>query len=1322
MKRGSIPPTFVFPAIAVGLLALAFLYYYFPARIRREEALNHQAFRQLGTVADLIQNAVSNYGTVLERWAKANSTNDLEGFTDQVPDLHYVAVTTDTAENLRVGTHSEPGHVLLWFQYGRHGADIPLETVVQRYIQGDPEETFDEFLVADGSGAVLFQTRRTGLHLRNLSALPGAPRAAGGGDKQPSPDKPAAAAQQASDVVKVSLGGSDYRLYSSPAPIRVRRADTTPALDLVLYGLVSETSVHSRALVTPGSLQITIGLMVALVICIAWPLLKFRTMRASERVPRGAGLYFFVTSIITIVLLMILTIHLWYRVADFDHTQEKLERLAEAIDNNVTREARQALDALSQAMASDHFRKAAGNLQANSTACGVEPKSPYTITEQAGDVLKRRDFPVAGYPYFDQMFWADGNGFQQIKWTVRSHPTPATRLCQYPFFTETLEGHLWYFEDGGPAQSRFRIDPLYSPNTGEYQAVISQPYVQREDLPGRPLAMTAMVTQMLSLIHPVAPPDYGFAMVDESGTVLFHSTAERNGREQLFDEVDNDPAVRAAVYARTGGHLITNYHGAPHRFFVRPLRSIQGCPWTLAAFRDLRPLSALQLERTILFLVLSVGYLLLVGLFAAIFIRFQDYPLKWLWPQASMNALYVHTALSLIILAALLYVVVIRAPLLVSFLSAVTAPVVAIRVIAWKLQGRALRIRWLAYILLAAVVGVVALSIAWMRDLRWWQVGPLLLGACLALQFCASRWVTAWIAKNRRTGEARSLPDFSSSYTAMALSLLLLVPALPCVSFFRIAYDYHENIFTRQAQLQTMAALEDRVERVRRAYRQVKLTDVSLTDGAGKINDVARALFLRGRIDDVRLDRYDTVFAAGGGQEYSPRPRESTGARAGSEILQDSESRFWAPLQVLASLWRDPYTSGARFLNGRDDQSTRWSWTPEGDRHLRLRPRFVPSTENASADSPPTAALARLVASNPVLLSEDLVSELQALQPGFWEAAIPLAVIGWLMYLLFRSTIARMFLLHVNFDAPWPETSFEEAIAADHNLILVGLPRTGKTVMLEELRKAGKIYHIDLAELAPKWLAAESQQVHVQRNEIAEPAIVLDHFEYNCQDPEVNRVKLEILEWLAHAPGKRVLIVTAIDPAFYLHPGPLDDAGSPEGFAPGKYLDRWMAILAGFDLKRLPPPTAQRNGYYYQLLWAVCSRSERVALYQLARYGWPNHQNWRALNHLLKRGLIERTPVIRIADEGFRNHIRTVVGQKDVTIWERDESITVWDGVRIAFYILAVGAVVAVSVYHQQQVLAVITTLLGVVPALGKVFRDSLGRSADKAAKGGASE
>ncbi len=1367
MKRAWIPPTVVFPAIAVGLLVLAFLYYYFPERIRREDALNRQAFRQLGTVSDSIQSVVSSYGAVLERWANAARSGDqsgkMTGFADQVPDLRYVSLRSglpsekDAAKispvarppappsdcALQLTARSEFGQVLLHFQCGEDGAEIAIETLVQRYIKGDPQETFDEFLVADSIGNVLYQTARTGLHLRNLATL-----LAAKGDDKKTDDKAASAAkpgggvQQASDVVKLSLGGAAYRLYSSPAPIRLSAADTTPALDLVLYGLVSEENVRKRALSTPGSVQITVGLAAGVLLVIAWPLLKFRTMRASERVPRRAGLYFFVSCIVTIALLMILANHLWYQSSDFDDTKAKLERLAEAIDINVSRETQQAVEALGEATNSRFFLSAAEKIEDYQTPCGQG--TPHPVKDAQGNILARLDFPVAGYPYFDQMFWADKYGYQQIKWTVHSTPTPATRLCQFNFFTETLQGHLWHFEtpqgrrwhfaDTDPSVS-FRIDPVYSPNTGEYQAIVSQSYEpqsyeqsgNRSNAKARALAMRAMVTPMLSLIHPVAPPGYGFAMVDESGLVLFHSIAERNGHEQLFDEVEGDPAVRAAVFARTGGHLVTNYHGAPYRFFVRPLRRIQDCPWTLITFRDLRPLAAMQLERTILLLVLTIGYLMLVCLFAIVFIRPGSYPRPWLWPQPAMNARYIHTTLTLLALTGLMYLVMLWASMVVSFVAAMTSSVVAIGVVSWKLQNREDRIRNLSYLLLATAIVAVGWKILWLHDLAWWRGGPLLLGACLVLRWCASVRAGAWLAKNPTTGKERHLPDFSASYTAMALSLLLLVPALPCLCFFRIAYDYQENMFTRRTQLETMAALEDRVERVLRAYARIKLTDSD-----GKVSNVFRASFLRARMDDVQLDRYDTVFGAGSGLEFSPRARQTAKENNGNGPTQERESHFWQPLQQLAALSGDPYASAATFLNERDARSTQWRWTLDGNRHLRLGPRFVSESENSSTSSPPTAALARLAASNPVLISEDLVSELQVLKPGFWETVIPLIVVGGFMYLLFGSTIDRMFLLRVAFEEPWPEISPAEAVGLDRNLILSCLPRPGQSFPLAGVGKPGEIFPIDLAEWVPKWMAAEAKKAEVQRNQIDERVILLDHFEFQCQDPEVNRIKLEILEWLIHQPGKRVLIVTAIDPVLYLFPGPFNDAKATEGFSPGKYLERWFAALTGFDRMRLSLPQASAAGhwaddtctrpFYYQLLWADCSRSERVALYQLAHDGLPNHQNWRALNHLLRRGLIERTPVIRIADDSFCNYILTVVRRDDIDIWERGESITMWDGVRIAFWVLAAGFVVAISIYNQQQVVALITTLVAVVPALGKLFSDSIGRRAGKTAERAAAE
>jgi len=1325
MPRNRVPPTFTYPAIAVGLLALAFLYYYFPARGHREDALNRRAFRELGTLAGLMQKSILNYGTVLENWARPSAEakagsqaakTELVGFSSQVPDLHYVAVPSAPAERLQISLRSGNGQMMLWFQSGPHGAEVPLELVTQRFLRGEIAGMFDEILVADGSGAVLYQTRHTGLQIANVGPLlaqksgtaaadaAAKPEAAAEVNSTPSEKTAAAPAQRVSSLLTVNLGGADYRLYSSPAPIRVH-GEAKLALDLTLYGLVSATGAQSRALSTPGSIILDVGLGGALVIFIAWPLLKFRTMRASERVPRKAGFYFFATTIASTLLAMVLCIHLWYCFTDFDQTEEKLERLAEGMDYNVSLETHQALDALRQIIRSNKFRKAVGSLKPRNTPCGVD--APFQVSQTEVDLLSWHDFPLSSYTYFDQVFWVDRDGFQQIKWTTHSHNTPATRVCEYPLFYETTEGHLWYFLDSGPAVTRFRIDPVYAPNTAEYQEVISLPY-EGSDHSG--LAVSSMATAMISLIRPVLPPEYGFAVVDRSGLVLFHSTAESNGREQLLDEVDQNPAVRAAIQAQTEAHLTVDYRGAPHRFFVRPLRRIQGCPWTLITFRDMSGMTALQLDRTILFLMLTVGCLLLFGLIM-LFVRLEDYPARWFWPCEDLRGVYVHAFLGFVTFAAIIYVLLLKASITVAIAAAITAPAIALRALPWKLARAEEKIRRMAYILASVEVLIPVFQFVIRRlmparfavpallsayDLGLWFT--LVLATFLWLSGLASKSVTAWLDKRRQakwTSGWATLPAVGNGCTVMALSILLLIPVLPAICFVRVAYDYYEDVFTRKAQLQAMEALENRVERIRRAY-----SGITLAGSAGQAqNETARAQFLRARIDDVGLDRYDVVFGTGAAQVYSPGPSPSPGN--------------WIPrsLDLLMS-WRvDSESAVAPFLNRQGSLSTRWNWSGEGANHLRLRPRMIPEAQNGSANSPPVAALARLVTKTPSLLSQDMVSELRRLQPAWWQVVLPLIGGGLLLFPLFRSTVSRLFLLNVRTTPKWKSGSLIEALGWGGNMILLGMPRSGKTKTLEEMRAAGKIHYIDLAHVI--WWAQEGGVAFDQK------VVVLDHFEYECQDPEVNRIKLEILEELAHRPDKRVVIATSINPSFYLHRGPLDDANAPEGFAPGKYLHRWLTALAGFSTVRLDAPS-ERGSHDYQLLWAACSRSERVALYHLAVDGWANHRNEDALDHLEHRGLVIKTPVVKIADDRFRNYIRDTVTPSDLAVWERGEGTSVWDGLRIGFYILAVGGVVAVAIYHQQQAIALITTLLSILPGVAKLFlgRGKAGDAAG-AAKGG---
>ena len=86
------------------------------------------------------------------------------------------------------------------------------------------------------------------------------------------------------------------------------------------------------------------------------------------------------------------------------------------------------------------------------------------------------------------------------------------------------------------------------------------------------LAVAAISFPMRSLIGPVLPPGFAFAVIDDSGDVLFHSDRQRNGNENFFVETDNNRRLRAQVAAHSADALNINYWGAQYRAYVKPMQ------------------------------------------------------------------------------------------------------------------------------------------------------------------------------------------------------------------------------------------------------------------------------------------------------------------------------------------------------------------------------------------------------------------------------------------------------------------------------------------------------------------------------------------------------------------------------------------------------------------------------------------------------------------------------------------------------------------------------------------------------------------------------
>src|SRR4029077_21119844 len=121
-----------------------------------------------------------------------------------------------------------------------------------------------------------------------------------------------------------------------------------------------------------------------------------------------------------------------------------------------------------------------------------------------------------------------------------------------------------------PAAFAFQVRT--SKNTG---AVLSSLAVPVRD-GGRMLGVAAMVPQLISLEHPVLPTDVTFAVIENDGRVVFHSSPSRRLSENLFAESNAAGPIRAVIEASGEALLAGSYRGRAVHFYVSP---IADSPW-----------------------------------------------------------------------------------------------------------------------------------------------------------------------------------------------------------------------------------------------------------------------------------------------------------------------------------------------------------------------------------------------------------------------------------------------------------------------------------------------------------------------------------------------------------------------------------------------------------------------------------------------------------------------------------------------------------------------------------------------------------------------
>lgn len=176
---------------------------------------------------------------------------------------------------------------------------------------------------------------------------------------------------------------------------------------------------------------------------------------------------------------------------------------------------------------------------------------------------------------------------------------------------------------------------------------------------------------------------------------------------------------------------------------------------------------------------------------------------------------------------------------------------------------------------------------------------------------------------------------------------------------------------------------------------------------------------------------------------------------------------------------------------------------------------------------------------------------------------------------------------------------------------------------------------------------------------VLEGRVLLTNLDIALADADRRRDILDALERLVENPRVQLLILCRRSPIERLyHPERYPESGVGHVLALDESL-RWDNVLQKFECRDVENMDAPRTHPHlatvdHHRTWKLCTRSERLLLYELARGRLANPRNVAVIDGLVARGLLKLDPWPKIADESFETFVRTAETTDDVVQWQQD--------------------------------------------------------------------
>src|SRR5215217_1485893 len=873
--------------IIVAVLVLPFLIYYFLYVRGQSGYFTDRNFRKLSLISSQIALKVESTGTVLKNssekfiWPQVEESDSARFAPDPTKkpqnlervkeafkrfggsQLTPVNIDTEPwSDKVSPGTvtvtavRHEGDSSWLYLDYVSEGispntvirvqAKTDLNKLIQPFLStrvGSDTDQFQNILITEAdNGRVIFQYDTTQVRLASLDKLPSA--------EDPGKKIDIKEIVPGSNVMDVSLAGSNYRVFSNPVKLSLPSCNANaPNPTWITSGLKKSNYFQTQAwsISIPYTILIIGGFLFALLV-FSWPFLKLVLAGPKDRF-RPKDVYFLIFA--TIVFLAVLTCfglyaYVYTRVES--QMDDQVGTLASDIKKNFKEELLQALtqlgtlsrnrELLKRLEAQEKQRKAEAEAESKSNAAHAAAAANIESTKDTNpaaaiynrDGTSKTDIlpsllssPDTTYRYFDSAVWIDPAGMQRAKWTIKRYNTQYISVSSRAYFENIRKEKFYELND-----HKFWLEPVISRTTGRNAIEISKPISNTK-------WTVASDTRLLSLMDPVLPAGFGYVIIANDGRVLFHSDEAHHLGENLFQECDDDPHLRSATMGRGDKALNVSYLGEEHRFFITTL---PGFPdWSLVVFRDKQPLRSafFELLTSVTVLILIYGLVLMVGFTLFYVINVVNERRAWLWPSEKKTAIYIQS---------------------IFFLLGLSLTSLALTIL---LHGQ--QLVWL-------IGGIGFFSgFLYFVNLRWGFTSPFV------------KYFSGLLKRFKR---------YDRAYVLNVTLLLLLVAILPAGAFFKYAYESQITLFIKHAQFSIATELSKRTERIRSQYSNINFTEDA---GSQSESEKRRKDFIERRLA-VSWDVYDKFFF----QTYHRIPTEPISCIPAAETDLLSKLNTFLPL------------------------------------------------------------------------------------------------------------------------------------------------------------------------------------------------------------------------------------------------------------------------------------------------------------------------------------------------------------------------------------------------------------------------------------------